>query len=367
MTSKGSRSTISSPASAAGPTLFDWRDGPTNAPSGPAPAPARRSASPAGRRSAQRAKAQALCGTLDALALRYARIAATHGLPMPAIYGRSCGASSPSAGLQQCLESRLRRSTGFPGSPAYVVRWKSWDMPLGPRICALRASAAGISASDCIGWPTPDAAGMNDGADPTRQRARAERLREKHGNGNGAGFTLGGAVQLVGWPTPTVMDTTRGPESSDAMKARGAHTGTSLIDAAVALKGWPTPIAGNRNGETVNQEKLLARVMGGHSNDLQDFVQLVGWATPAERDWRAANAKPYSQRGGGPRGEQLANQVVHSGPMSKSWTASAGTGVRYRLNPAFSLWLLGYPAAVWLWCAPEKRVRRRKPASSTPT
>lgn len=37
----------------------------------------------------------------------------------------------------------------------------------------------------------------------------------------------------------------------------------------------------------------------------------TGWATPAARDYRHANAKPWSERGGGKKGEQLNNQVVH--------------------------------------------------------
>lgn len=37
----------------------------------------------------------------------------------------------------------------------------------------------------------------------------------------------------------------------------------------------------------------------------------AGWATPTARDYRHANALPWSERGGGKKGEQLNNQVVH--------------------------------------------------------
>ena len=40
------------------------------------------------------------------------------------------------------------------------------------------------------------------------------------------------------------------------------------------------------------------------------FISSV-WATPAHRDYRFANAKPWKERGGGKKGEQLNNQVVH--------------------------------------------------------
>lgn len=43
-------------------------------------------------------------------------------------------------------------------------------------------------------WPTPDAAAMNHGPDPTANIARRARLKEKKINGNGAGTTLGAAL-----------------------------------------------------------------------------------------------------------------------------------------------------------------------------
>jgi hypothetical protein len=45
---------------------------------------------------------------------------------------------------------------------------------------------------------------------------------------------------------------------------------------------------------------------------LRDAPTLLnGWATPAARDYRHANALPWSERGGGKKGEQLNNQAVH--------------------------------------------------------
>src|SRR5271165_6024838 len=72
-----------------------------------------------------------------------------------AICGPTSAALSPSAALQQSLESRLRARLAVDGSPEYVLTWKHWDMPSGPPICALRARARPISDNDCSGWPTP--------------------------------------------------------------------------------------------------------------------------------------------------------------------------------------------------------------------
>ncbi|WP_412506178.1 hypothetical protein [Roseovarius sp. SYSU LYC5161] len=52
------------------------------------------------------------------------------------------------------------------------------------------------------GWATPDAALMNDSADPAKHQERRDRLRQKHGNSNGAGLPIGQMAHLAGWPTP---------------------------------------------------------------------------------------------------------------------------------------------------------------------
>jgi hypothetical protein len=49
------------------------------------------------------------------------------------------------------------------------------------------------------------------------------------------------------------------------------------------------------------------------------------WPTPARRDYRYPNANPYSERGGGKKGEQLPNAVGGA------------------LNPTFVEWLMGFP------------------------
>lgn len=117
--------------------------------------------------------------------------------------GQRCSDSSPSADLQRYLESRLRARMAAYGSPEYALTWKHWDMPLGPPICALRASARRTSDSACTGWPTPDASGFC-AVDLERLEARRKECKERTGNGNGFGLTLGQAVPLlVGWPTPT--------------------------------------------------------------------------------------------------------------------------------------------------------------------
>ncbi len=128
--------------------------------------------------------------------------------PTSATFGPKCAASSRSAVLQRSLENRLRAAPGLTGSPLYALTWKTWAMPSGPPICALRGSARRISDSAFTGapWPTPDAGAMNDGQPWEANQARRDRMRERHHNGNGAGLTLAAAAQAAGWPTPTTRD-----------------------------------------------------------------------------------------------------------------------------------------------------------------
>jgi hypothetical protein len=169
-------------------------------------------------------------------------------------------------------------------------------------------------------WPTPNAGPQNDG--DTTWEARRELLKAQHKNGNGFGMTLGMASQLAAWPTTTVLDAASSSAAGYSTES-GRHSGTTLTDAA----------------------------------------RLAQWATPAARDYKGPNAEAHVTTNGTGRKhlDQLANQVVHLGPIfSGSPAEMAKPG---QLNPAFSRWLMGYPPA-WDACAgtatPSSRRSRRK-------
>ena len=129
---------------------------------------------------------------------RFRALAKDRATPMSAISGPLFTASSPSAVLQRSLESRLRARMDANGSPEFALTWKTWDMPAGEPICALRASERRTGGKGCIGWPTPQA-NKN-----TKNSKDPQRMKE-----NGAQTCLADAAHLAGWPTPEAEEARR--------------------------------------------------------------------------------------------------------------------------------------------------------------
>lgn len=365
-----------SPASAAGRTLFDLLDSPTTANAGRPLVPALPSPRPESRKPALSATARTLCRALDELASSYAAYAGTRGLPTTGTYGRKCGASSATADRNSSWESRLRARMDGRGSPLYALRWKYCPMPLGERISQLQASAFRTRDSVSSGWPTPNFAGAQRGGQAERMGGRRSNLidaaqlaswpspqvsRGDYQRDARTGekiLKLEGVAKLAGWNTPQVSDAT-GPRSLERQRDRrlsapkrtnGGAPGFGNLNDQAQLAGWATPAANAAGGapEQFLARKAKAKAKGAELGvSLTSLSMQAAWATPAARDFRHANATSFSDRGGGKKGEQLNNQVVHSGPMSNGSTAETASGGQ--LNPAFSLSLMGYRAA-WHSC-----------------
>jgi hypothetical protein len=297
--SKATHRRIGSPGSGGGPSLFDSLDGETTAQSGRVPVPVSRSPSP----EAARPK------------------------PTSDTSGPSSDASSRTRALQSALESRLRARLAVDGSPEYELTWKTWDMESGPQICALRASARRTSDNDSGGWPTPAAQNADGGPNPA-------------GN-TGEHFTLQTAAELTGWPTPNIPN--RGTESREAKDKRGS--GGIDLQTTALMSGWPTTTA-------TDAERCEAVTPVKNALNLNGAVSLVGWATPnvpnGDRTSNTTNYRPDGSKRQVDLGAQ-ATLCLDFGEPSESSTAETEKPVVYRLNPAFSCWLMGF-GIEWLMC-----------------
>ena len=204
MTLRDTRSAISLPESAAGPTRSDLPDGPKIKPSGPVPVPVS----------------------------RFRALDSDKAMPINDISGPLFNLSSPSADLQRSLESRLRARMDVNGSPLYALTWKSVDMPAGVSILQRQALGHRTSGSGSSGWPTPTV--PNGGRSVSTEKMDATG-RTVDGKKHTA--SLEHAVKFAGWGTPTSRDHKDG--SCDLSK----NPVNKRLGREVLLAGWATPSA----------------------------------------------------------------------------------------------------------------------------
>jgi len=190
MTSMDSRSAISSPASADGPSPCALLVGQTADAFGPALALASLSPAPGGEWAS----------------------------PTRATSGQPGRASLLSVALQSYLASRFPQPQGTAGWTLYSTTWKRLDTPAGRSIyrlswSALRTAVA-ESGSSLSGWPTPT---RQDGA--SSGAANYSTLSGRH-----SGMTLTDAARAAGWPTPAARDW----KDSPGMATTGANPDGSM-------------------------------------------------------------------------------------------------------------------------------------------
>lgn len=172
-------------------------------------------------------------------------------------------------------------------APEFKHTMKVIVSPGGRMIPAIRASERRTGGNDCIGWRSPQASDGEGGVMEIRPDCAGK-------------YKLRDEAELVGWPTPEAEEARRGFQ--------------------------------NRNNGKRGTQKSLTTVA---------VESLVACATP-----RAEDAESAGMRHSRGVADTLSAQAGQDASRSN---AATGRPAGFRLNPRFSLWLMGYPAA-WASC-----------------
>lgn len=257
----------------------------------------------------------------------------TKGTSGPCSFG-----SSASAALQSSLASRLIQTMAIDGSPEYVMTWKRRATLSGAPICRLAARARRTSEAACsgllFGWATATASDSNETAN------------RKPGSKHHPGQTLTDQVSgLAGYPTP-----------------EAGNFGMADVERMLERRQEAKERTGNGNGFGLTLGQMVPLVFGYTTPRACDEKGAVSEAA-ARDEKGANGVPRSVLHGAGHTEDQLPNQAVHLvpfGPGTDSKSSSAGTASPgASLNPWFSARLMGYPPE-WMACRPKRVTRSRQ-------
>jgi hypothetical protein len=158
---------------------------------------------------------------------------------------------------------------------------------------------------------------MNDSESLETFEARRQKNLAKGINGNGMGMPIGVQAKLAGWNSPRSTDGTKG----------GPNQSGGALSHDATLAGWGTPAAQN-----AKHTSLSASEQKRDPNVLHNQVHLAGWQTPTV-------PPPHDNEDSAGQDFPSQNQN-HIGRQAGASIAETDAGEGFRLNPAFSLWLI---------------------------
>lgn len=294
---------------------------------------------------------------------------------MKGTYGQFGTASSASVTLQQSLESRLAQLLDTDGSVECTLTWKHKVTPSGLRYCQLAASTRPIKETDSGLWQSPRARGDAGGnrwetGDARNLEDQAKialwgtpRANDAEKRGNVSDDPRNGLVGQALWATPNTMDQLP-PRSAEAMQhqfetARPGRTAPANLREQVhpelyPSNLWNTPKATDADKGIRTPEGAAKEIARNKGADLPSQA-IANWPTPNASDNRDRGKweNPCIQRRV-EKGKQInlsmlaqsAEGTEASGLTTNGSSAETEKPVGSpRLNPAFSLWLMGYSTA----------------------
>lgn len=229
-----------------------------------------------------------------------ARQAKEKGLLTSGTFGQRSTISSRSVDLAFSLGSRLRQRLATAGSTLFKQTWKERVTPSGRTVWLPVVSGHRTRGNGCTSWPTTR---ETDGEKnvPSVEGSLKEIERK------GSPQDLCQAAQTAGWATPSVRD----------------HKDTGDLDKSLTRKD------GKTRNDTVPRQAWMTT-----------------WISPQAKDWRSGQGERYLH---GSHAVSLNDQatITIGERVTGSLVKTEGRG---QLNPAFSLWLQGFPTE-WALCA----------------